>query len=453
MRERTRSVVALALTALVLCSSVGVAAAQSAATPQQGPAANAQAQVQAADSYVVEQGDMCRQIQPLSTNGTVEAFYDYRNHETHPEGVDRMYSSYGTTHLQEENTSILFLHRGTDGLSLVAVHGHLEDGTSGGGVASFDIVGVPDETQWVVQDDLYDGESNMARWHRGDGWIGADWIWSEARTDGGAIRGGLNGEFALTVQPAFNEDSPYYENESLHDPDFYGNGTVEDWEVLSGDADDPERSSLSLEEPVTIRTGTCDDPSVTYERTDGGIAATIDGASADDRVSLQPTRGTNENVTFERVDVTGLSDTESVTFANDRPDDLLASPEGVDSLSHLTMDGEPAEDVSATVTVSVDAAALEERGLEPEDVALYEADAESGGWTQVETTIADETATEYRFTAEVSSLEAVTVAEAREDMSGAGGSSSMPGFEIGAAVAAIAALTALRAARGRGRDQ
>ncbi|RKD97407.1 PGF-pre-PGF domain-containing protein [Halopiger aswanensis] len=448
MTPRTRSVAALLMTALLVCSSVGVAAAQSSATPQRGPAVNAQAQMQSADSYVVEQGDTCRQIRPLSTNGTVGAFYDYRNHETHPEGVDRLYSSYGTTHLQEENTSVLFLHRGTDGLSLVAVHGHLE-GETAGGVASFDIVGVPNETEWVVQDDLYDGESNMAQWHRGDGWIGADWIWSESRTDGGAIRGGLNGEFALTVQPAFNEDSPFYENESLYDPDFYGDGEVEDWEVLSGDADDPERSSLSLEEPVTIRTGTCDDPSVTYERTDGGIAATIDGATANDQIALQPTSGTNENVTFERVAVSGLDDGGSVTFANDRPDGLLASPEGVDSLSHLTMDGESTEDASATVTFSVTAAELEARGLEADDIALYEADNESGEWTQVETTVAEESATEYRYTAEVSSLEAVTVAESRTDTES--GSSSMPGFEIGATLGALAVLTALWAARGRER--
>ncbi|MFA9427644.1 PGF-pre-PGF domain-containing protein [Natronorubrum sp. A-ect3] len=395
------------------------------------------------DSYVVEQGDSCYPIEPLSTNGTVESFYDYRNHETHPEDVDRMYSSYGTEHLQEDDTSILFLHEGTDGLSLVMVHDQV-DGDTEGGAVTFDIAGLPSEAEWVVQDDLYDGETNMATWDSGDGWASASWIWSEARTDGGAIQGGLNDEFAVTIQPAFNEDAEHYDNEDLYDPEFHGDGEIEDWEVLSGDADDPDRTALpSLEEPVTIRTGTCDTPSVSYDRTDDGTTANIQGASVDDRIALQPTAGTDANVTFETVELTGVEDSGSITFEDRQPDGLPDAPDDVESLSYLTMSGESTQDTSATITFSVEAEYLEQQGLSPEDITLYEAD--GGDWVESETAVTSESGSAYQFTAEVSSLEGVTVTQQPAS------ESAIPGFEAGIAAAVIALLAALWAVRGRDR--
>ena len=393
------------------------------------------------DSYVVEQGDSCYPIEPLSTNGTVESFYDYRNHETHPEDVDRMYSSYGTEHLQEDDTSLLFLHEGTDGLSLVMVHDQV-DGDTEGGAVTFDIAGLPSEAEWVVQDDLYDGESNMATWGSGDGWASASWIWAEARTDGGAIQGGLNDEFAVTIQPAFNEEAEHYDNEDLYDPEFHGDGEIEDWEVLSGDADDPDRTELpSLEEPVTIRTGTCDTPSVSYDRTDDGTTANIQGASADDQIALQPTAGTDANVTFETVELAGVEDSGSITFEDRQPDGLPDAPDDVESLSYLTMTGESTQDTSATITFSVEAEYLEQQGLSPEDITLYEAD--DGDWVESETEVTSESGSAYQFTAEVSSLEGVTVTQ--EPAS----ESAIPGFEAGIAAAVIALLAALWAVRGR----
>ena len=395
------------------------------------------------DSYVVEQGDSCYPIEPLSTNGTVESFYDYRNHETHPEDVDRMYSSYGTEHLQEDDTSLLFLHEGTDGLSLVMVHDQV-DGDTEGGAVTFDIAGLPSEAEWVVQDDLYDGESNMATWGSGDGWASASWIWAEARTDGGAIQGGLNDEFAVTIQPAFNEEAEHYDNEDLYDPEFHGDGEIEDWEVLSGDADDPDRTELpSLEEPVTIRTGTCDTPSVSYDRTDDGTTANIQGASADDQIALQPTAGTDANVTFETVELAGVEDSGSITFEDRQPDGLPDAPDDVESLSYLTMTGESTQDTSATITFSVEAEYLEQQGLSPEDITLYEAD--DGDWVESETEVTSESGSAYQFTAEVSSLEGVTVTQ--EPAS----ESAIPGFEAGIAAAVIALLAALWAVRGRDR--
>jgi len=440
---KANALAAVAVAALLMVGGVGGIVQPSAANT--GPSA-AQASLPPTDSYVIEQGESCHPIEPLSTDGTVESFYDYRNHETHPEDVERMYSSYGTEHLQEDDTSLLFLHEGTDGMSLVMVHDRL-DGDTEGGAATFDIVGLPTEAEWVVQDDLYDGETNMATWDSGDGWASASWIWSDARTDGGAIQGGLNDQFAVTIQPAFNEDADHYDNEDLYDPEFHGDGEIEDWEVLSGDVDAPDRTALSLEEPVTIRTGTCNSPSVSYDRTDDGTTASIEGASTDDRIALQPTAGTADGVTFETVELTGIEDSGSVTFEDRQPDDLPVSPPEVDSLSSLTITGDSIRDAPATVTFSVEAALLEEHGLESEDLALYAA--EDGEWVEAETTLSDESGTTYQFTAEVDSLASVTVAEQQPSES----ESAIPGFEIGIAVAAIALLTALWAVRSRNQQQ
>ncbi|ELY49392.1 hypothetical protein [Natronorubrum sulfidifaciens] len=439
MRANSLAVIAVAVLLIV----GGVGGVGGFVQPSAANTGTASTNVQPADSYVVEQGEFCHPIEPLTTGGTVESFYDYRNHETHPEDVDRMYSSYGTQHLQEDDTSLLFLHQGTDGMSLVMIHDQV-DGETEGGAVTFDIVGLPAEAAWVVQDDLYDGETNMATWGSGDGWASASWIWSDARTDGGAIQGGLNDEFAVTIQPAFNEDAEHYDNDDLYDPEFHGDGVIDDWEVLSGDADDPDRTALpSLEEPVTIRTGTCDSPSVSYDRTDDGTTASIDRATAEDRIALQPTAGTADGVTFEQVDVTGIEDSASVTFEDRQPDDLPSAPPDVDSLSSLTMTGDSIQNASATVTVSVEAELLEEHGLEPDELALYEA---SGGeWIEAETTVSGESGTTYQFTAEIDSLEAVTVAQQQST----GSESAIPGFEVGIAVVAIALLAALWAVRSR----
>ncbi|MDQ2052597.1 PGF-CTERM sorting domain-containing protein [Natronolimnohabitans sp. A-GB9] len=436
MRRSSLSVVAIVFL-LVVSGTAGVAQPTGMETD-----VDAQLSTQSADSYVVEQGDVCQEIEPLSTSETVESFYDYRNHDTEPEGL---YSSYGTTHLQEDETSILFLHEGTDGMSLVMVHDQLE-GDSDGGYVTFDIVGLPGESEWVVENDNYSAETNIDEFHRGDGWAEASWIWRGARTGGGAIQGGLNDEFGVTIQPAFNEDARItHENHDHPDSDFYDEGELEDWEVLSGDADDPDRTTLpSLEEPVTIRTGTCGDPSVTYDRTDDGITASIDGAAADDQIALQPPSGTADNATFEAVEVTGVDGSGTIAFENQQPADLPASPPGVESLSYLTMTSDEIEDGSATVTVSVDAALLEEHGLEPEDVALYGADGDE--WIEGETTVSDESGATYQFTGEVASLEAVTVAEQQEPESESESEFPMPGFGVlGALVMLLlAALWAVR---------
>ncbi|ELY99866.1 hypothetical protein C482_10292 [Natrialba chahannaoensis JCM 10990] len=453
MSRRPAAVVAVV--ALLVLSSVGGVAQVGDSSSTPSPSASA-SNAPPADSYVIEQDGFCQQIEPLSSGGTVESFYDYRNHETHPEGVDRMYSSYGTEHLQEDDTSILFLHEGTDGLSLVTIHDQV-DGNSTGGVATFDIVGLPAESEWVVQDDNYTGETNMAEWYGGDGWLGASWIWSDERTDGGAINGGLNDAFAMTIHPAFNEDAEHYDNDELYDPDFHDDGEINDWEILSGDADNPDRTAIpSLDEPVTIRTGTCDGPSISYDllgggsgedAADTGLAATIEGASSDDQIHLRPTAGSVDEVRFDDVYVSGLDGDTTVTFENNHPDDLPGSPDDVPGLGSLAVSGEPTlENLSATVMFTVDETVLEEHEIAPEDVSLYER-ADGAAWNESTTEYQGSSGSTHEYAASVDTLEGLTVAQAQPEPES--GLSAMPGFGGLGALVALAALIGLLAVRYR----
>ena len=366
------------------------------------------------DSYVLEQGDVCQPIEPLSTDGTVEEFYDYRSHETHPPDTDRLYSSYGTTHLQEDDTSILFLHEGTDGLSLVMVHDRV-DGNSTGGLATFEIDGLPDGAEWVVRDDEYGGEgseTNVDEFDSGPGWADASWVWREARTDGGAINGGLDGEFALTIHPAFNDEAEFAADaEELTEDGIYDNGTIDDWEALSGDTEDPDRIDLSLEEPVTIRTGTCADTSISYDRSDDGVTVDIENAEVGDSLSLTPATGSN-GVEFGDLEVTATSETATVGFETGQPSTLPESPENAESLSSLEITGDGFE-AGSTVTFTVEKAVLEEHDLEPGDVRLYTAVGTE--WKESPRAIHSESDDSYRFVADVSDVSAIAVGYELDD--------------------------------------
>lgn len=194
------------------------------------------------DQYVAVQGDRCMPIDPLGDgHRTVEEYYDYRNPGTDSESYT--YSSHGTTHLQEDDTSLIFLHEGSDGLSLVFVHDRYE-GETEGGAATLLFTNLPADGEWVVEDDNYDGAD--ATWDHAETSSRITSVWSEGRTDGGAFNG-LNGSFAVEVTPYFNDLADYRD----------GPGEITDWQLLSGEDHDPERTSLQMHEPITIRTGSC----------------------------------------------------------------------------------------------------------------------------------------------------------------------------------------------------
>lgn len=229
-----------------------------------GASSSTQQRAPPTDSYVVEQGSFCQPIEPLSGNESIESFYEYRSHETHPDDVERLYSSYGTTHLQRDDTSTLFLYEGPNGLSIGTVHDRL-GGESEGGLVTLEFTGLPDESEWVVKDDNYTGDTRMDEFDRSDGQASASWAYQDSRTDGGALRGGLDDEFAVTVHPRFNEESAFADAD-LPVSGLPETGGVETWAVVSGSAENPNRTSLpSLSEPVTIRTGTCTEQAASTE--------------------------------------------------------------------------------------------------------------------------------------------------------------------------------------------
>lgn len=438
--------------ALLVVSSVGGLAGVAGVAPVE----TTSAQTQSADTYVVEHGGACQPIEPLSTDGSVEAFYDYRDHETHPEDVDRLYSSYGTTHLQESDTSLLFLHEGTDGLSLVMVHDELEGG-SDGGVVTFDLVGAPHDAEWVVRNDAYDGETNQDEFDRGDGWASASWAYIVDRTAGGALNGGFGDHFAVTIHPAFNEDADLYdpeveeefadENVTGQGGDVWDGGQIDDWHLLSGDAEDPDRYDLeNLDEPVTVRTGSCSDPSVSYDRTDGGITATVSDASPDDSVPIQPAGGDADAVRFDRIDVTGLEGDATLAFSSGDADGV-SLPDGVEPLSALEIAGDGTDAASGTVTVSVDATALEERGVGPTEVGVYEQD--GGTWTEAEMRVVDDRGSTYQVEADVESVDDVIVGVDAPETSLTGGWLSSLGVGGVVAVGSILLLASLYVASWR----
>ncbi|MBX0284931.1 hypothetical protein EGH22_01205 [Halomicroarcula sp. F28] len=259
-------------------------------------------------TFTVEQDGDCYPVVPLSGDEPVEAFYEW--------GLDeRSYSSEGTRELQDSETSLLFLYRGPEGLSLVVVHDAADDGTPGGKV-TFEITGIPGSATWAVKDDLYEAETNVDTWEvngtvleanestitddynassenetagdgnetepyqnetedtaidqgkndtAGDGnetepdqnetaastrTDEIDWWWTTGRTDGGALRGLAVDDLELRIEPAFNDEAEL--------EDTPNDGEVTSWELLSGDREDPDRTALDLDEPLTLRTGSCD---------------------------------------------------------------------------------------------------------------------------------------------------------------------------------------------------
>lgn len=208
---------------------------------------------------VIKQDGKCISLKPLSYEGLpVEQLYDYRTPDTNPSSFK--YASFGTRNLQRKNTSIMFLYDGPKGLSLVLVHGKL-DGTGAGGAVTFRLTGLPAKGKWAVKDDSYDGSTNRDTF---DHSINRDfngeksatsvvnWAYQEGRSDGGVYRG-LGEEFKFKIHPSFNKKA------ALSQPVDGGSyeGQVDKWEVLSGSVNNPSRTELKMNKPVTIQTGGC----------------------------------------------------------------------------------------------------------------------------------------------------------------------------------------------------
>ena len=150
---------------------------------------------------------------------SVEDFYSYGN----------PFPASAATGLEKEDASILFLYMDstTGELSLVAIHDRPADDE--GGLATFDIIGLPPGTGFAVQDDpindTYTGPD-------GAGNARAEWGWGACCTDGMALNGGFDQEWHVTINAEFVN--------------------IAAWEFLTGNLGAPEGISLDMVQPVTI---------------------------------------------------------------------------------------------------------------------------------------------------------------------------------------------------------
>jgi PGF-CTERM protein len=281
VNERALSV---ALTFLLVVSALSTAGAGMVSASH---AANADD----ATTFHVTQGGECYDVEPIGDGSqSVEDFYDYRSNETHPnetEWRNWTYSSWGTTHLQENQGSKLFVYNGSDGYSLVVLHDKFAlDGGDGSNATTvtFTMSGMAN-VSWAVKDDTYGNDTQDDNWDTDGSVHEIDWMWANNRTDGGAV-GDIQGE-SITIDPAFNEDAsewgqwPYSGDE---------NNRTESWDLIYGDETE---ESLNRDQSVTVEAGSCPDET---------------GPNAD--LTANPnTVGNDESVTL---DASGSSDDEGI---------------------------------------------------------------------------------------------------------------------------------------------
>jgi len=347
------------------------------------------------NSYVIQQGEFCEPIEPVESGETVSDFYDYYSHALNSGA--QPYSTNMPTSFQETDTSTVFLHDGPNGLSLVMVH-DLIGSETGGGAATFEVAGAPTGAEWIVEDDDYGGQSD--EFQSGDGWVSASWVWGYNRTDGGAIQGGFDDDFAVTINPEFNDDAELADETE---------GEITSWDAVSGGAGQPDRTTLpSVDDPVTIRTGDCSGPPVRYERLADGLMATVQDAKSTDSVPVSVPRVFDDSP-FERLTVTGVSGDFSVGVQQDSRENWPNPPDGTTSVLNIVTDIEsvPA-DYDGTMTFRLEKGYFEDRS--PEEIALYEYHEAEERWLESPTTVRDETEDSYLFEANLTSLSAVTVA-------------------------------------------
>ena len=203
-------------------------------------------------TYSVWQEGECVQLTAYSGEQSVTELYDYRapHNDSSVNGNGGSFSSEGTTEIQQPNESTMFLYEDGNGtLSLVIVHG-ANKSTSGSGSVTFNITDLPEDGEWTVKDDAYDGPRSYDNWTHTDEYHRIDWTWDERRTDGGAYSG-LGDEFKFVIDPAFNEEAALYGEQF--------NGTLDGWAVISGTGSDLERTQLDGTDPVGIASMPCDE--------------------------------------------------------------------------------------------------------------------------------------------------------------------------------------------------
>jgi PGF-CTERM protein len=288
-------------------------------------------------SYRIVQGSQEFSVEPIQGDVPVEEFYGYRYpyQDRNNSSWGRSFSSEGTTQYQVDNTSILMLYEGPNGVSLVAIHDkyheNRENGTAGSSV-SWEITGLPEDGQWAVIDDDYDWRNETvekddihqlgpdhrsgAAGNDGEPPEGVDarlsWVWSTGRSDGMAYRG-LDDDVSITIDPSFNEDSYHRYGDQRRpdeDPDDPEegeryNGTIDDWQVISATDDGEDFKRIwfdSLEESVQLESVPESETETESQSEFEAPAATLSGpeqATVDEDVTFNTSGTTGEIERYE----------------------------------------------------------------------------------------------------------------------------------------------------------
>jgi hypothetical protein len=213
-------------------------------------------------TFIVQQGDTCTEVTPLGDGSqSVEEFYNY---EVLNDTAN--YSSLGTTDIQEDQTSQLFVYRGSDGLSLVFLHDEI--GEPYGFVGTADISGLPADGEWAVEDDNYTNRDDTFNYTATGAHI--EWNSNGGRTDGAAFRGlGSANYSTITADIKFNDAVERYPFEEWSGSP--SDNEIERWIVRSGDGGTTE---LDINTPVEISPGSCSGGVSTFTATPNGTNAT-----------------------------------------------------------------------------------------------------------------------------------------------------------------------------------
>lgn len=286
-------------------------------------------------TYAVVQGGTCTPVRVFQGDEPVETRYGYHlpeqyvSEENGASAGEPTYASTGTTDLQRTGTSVAFLYRGPNGLSLVFVHGSLDARDAGS--VTFRVSGLPSSGRWLVKDDLYrvpaTGElaaGNHDRWDVDGTDHRIDWTWGAAGTDGGAF-GYLGDAFDVVVEPAFNEAAALYGE--------HYEGTVEEWAFVSATAEGPTYLSLAMDEPLRIRTGGCGGESKTPVRDDIETDTEAEEATETEREEEGEDDGEEEEPKDER-DGERDDETSSVDAASDGDRTVCHRPPGNPDNAH-----------------------------------------------------------------------------------------------------------------------
>lgn len=239
-----------------------------------------------AETITVTQDGTEYRVSPLQNGQAIDTFYDYGNAKIN-----------SPLPIAESDRSRLFFWDGPEGLSLVVLHDEGNDGS--GGAVSFDFERLPREGSWVVKDDSGDFTSRTQ----------ADWTWNYQKTDGGAFRGGLYDQ-RVRITPRFNGAA----RQRPLSP-----GKITRWELLTGQATDPDTKRLALDKPVTLTVPPEAGDADTSEGNGTGTATweysrEEEAAVTFDLVYETEQLGDNPDVEFTITDSAGTTETRELTI-------------------------------------------------------------------------------------------------------------------------------------------